>query len=49
MVCTILCQRYFVPNLIFIGVVLERSLEENCYTESFYKTREVINEGFTSY
>ena len=28
-VCTIPCQTLFVPNLIFIGVVLERSLEEN--------------------
>ena len=38
----------FVPNLIFIDIVLERSLEENSYPESFYKTGEVINEGFTS-
>ena len=28
-VCTIPCQRLFVPNLIFIGVILESSLEEN--------------------
>ena len=48
MVCTIPCQRLFVPNLIFIDVVLERSLKENGYPESFYKTGEVINEGFTS-
>ena len=47
-VCTIPCQRLFVPNLILIGVVLERSLEENSCSESFYKTGEVINEGFTS-
>ena len=46
--CTIPCQRLFVANLVFIGVVLERSLEENSYPESFYKIREVINEGFTS-
>ena len=48
MACTISCQRLFVPNLVFIGVVLERSLEESNYPESFYKTGEVINEGFTS-
>ena len=47
-VCTIPCQRLFVPNLILIDVVLERSLEENNCSESFYKTGEVINEGFTS-
>ena len=35
------CQRLSVPNLIFIGVVLESSSEENIYLE-------VINEGFTS-
>ena len=38
----------FVPNLIFIGVVLGRSLEENSCFVSFYKTGEVINEGFIS-
>ena len=38
----------FVPNLILTDVVLERSLEENSCSESFYKTGEVINEGFTS-
>ena len=47
-VCTIPCQRFVVPNLIFIGVVLERSLEENSCSESFYKIREMINEGLTS-
>ena len=47
MVCTIPCQRLLVPNLIFIGVVLERSLEESSYPESFYKTGEVINKRFT--
>ena len=47
-VCTIPCQKLFVPNLIFIGVVLEISLEENSYPESFYKTGEVITEGFSS-
>ena len=47
-VCTIPCQRLFVPNLILIGVVLERSLEEKSCSESFYKTEELINEGFTS-
>ena len=47
-VCTIPCQRLFVPNLIIIGVVLERSLKENSYPESFLKTGEVKNEGFTS-
>ena len=47
-VCTIPCQTLFDPNLIFIGVVLERSLEENSYPGSFYKTGEVINEAFTS-
>ena len=48
MVCTIPCQRLFVPNVISIGAVLERSLEENSYPESLYKTGEVINEGFNS-
>ena len=42
------CQRFFVPNLIFIDAVLGRSFEKNSCPESFYKTREVINEGFTS-
>ena len=46
MVCTIPCKRLFVPNLIFICAVLERNLKENSY--SFYKTGEVINEGFIS-
>ena len=36
-VCTIPRQRHFVPNLIFIGVVLERNLEENSCSESFTK------------
>ena len=44
MVCMIPCQRLFVPNLILIGIVLERSLEENSCSESLYKTRKVINE-----
>ena len=47
-VCTIPWQRLFVPNLIFFGVVLERSLEENSCSKSFYKTGEVINEGLSS-
>ena len=47
-VCTIPCQRLFVPNLMFIGVAIERSLKENSSFESFYKTEEVINEEFTS-
>ena len=47
-ICTIPCQRLFVPNLIFIVVVLERRLELNSYPESFYETEEVISEGFTS-
>ena len=47
-VCTIPCQTLFVPNLLLIGVVLERTLEENSSSEFFYKTGEVINEGFTS-
>ena len=47
-VCTILCQRLSVPNLISIGIVLERSLKESSCSESFYKTGEVINEVFTS-
>ena len=34
--------------LILTGVVLERSLEENSCSESFYKIGEVINERFTS-
>ena len=42
--CTIPCQRLFVPNSVFIGVVLERSLEENSCSKSFYKTGEVVNE-----
>ena len=48
MVCTVPCQKLFVPNLVFIGVVLERRLEENSYPGSFYKIGEVINEEFTS-
>ena len=47
-VCTIPCQTLFAPNLILIGVVLERGLEENSCSESFYKTEEVINEELTS-
>ena len=47
-VCTIPCQRLFIPNLIFIVVVLKRRLEENSYPEPFYERREVISEGFTS-
>ena len=41
------CYRLIVPSLILITVVLGRSLGENTCSESFYKTREVINEGFT--
>ena len=47
-VCTIPCQRLFVPNLILVGVVLERSLEENSCSESFNKTGEVIKDSFLS-
>ena len=47
-VSTIPCQRLFVSNLMFIGVVIERSLKKNSSFESFYKTEEVINEEFTS-
>ena len=36
-VCTIPCQRLFVPNLVFIVVVLERHLEKNSCSESFAK------------
>ena len=39
-------QRLFAPNLIFIGVVLGKSLEENSSSESFYKTGEVVDEVF---
>ena len=46
--CMIPCQRLFAPNIIFISVVLENSLEENSCSESFYKIGEVINKGFTS-
>ena len=46
--CTIPCQRFFVPNLVFIDAILGKSLQENSYSESFYKIGEVINEGFTS-
>ena len=45
--CMIPCKRLIVPNLILIGVALGRCLEENSCYESFYKTREVINEEFT--
>ena len=45
-VCTIHCQRLFVPNLIFIVVVLEKGLKENSSSKSFFKTGEVINKGF---
>ena len=37
-------QILFIPKLISIGVVLERRLEKNSRSISFYKTREVINE-----
>ena len=47
-ICTISCQRLFVPNLIFVGVIAEKRLEENNCSESFYKSGEVINERFTS-
>ena len=40
--CTIPCQRLFFAKIIFIGVVLGRVLEENRWSESFYKTEEVI-------
>ena len=33
---------------VLTGVVLERRLEENNYSESLYKTGDVINEGLTS-
>ena len=46
--CAVPYQRLFVPNEIFIGVVLGRSLKENDCCEFFYKSGEVINEGFTS-
>ena len=42
------CQRLFVPNLIFIGVVLGRGLEKNKCSESFFLTGEMINETITS-
>ena len=45
--CRIPCKRLIVLNLIFIGAVLARRLGENSCSESFYKTRGVINEGFT--
>ena len=41
MVYTIPYQRLFVPNLVFIGVVLERSFDKN----SCPKTGVMINEG----
>ena len=41
--CMSPCQRLIVPNLIFIGLVLRKDFWENNWSESFYKTREVIN------
>ena len=35
---TIPCQRLFVPNLVFLDVVLGKSFQENSCSESFYKT-----------
>ena len=43
--CMIPCQKLIVPNFIFIGVLLERDFWGNSCSESFYKTREAINEG----
>ena len=45
--CTIPSQKQFVLNLIFISVVLGSDLKENRCSEYFYKTKEMINEGFT--
>ena len=45
---TIPCQKLYVLNLSFIGVVLGRRLEENICSQSFYKSGQVINERFTS-
>ena len=45
---TILCQRLFFTNLVFIGVLLGRKLEGNTCSESFGKTGEVVNKGFAS-
>ena len=42
--CMIPFQRLIVLNLILTGIVVGRSLGKN---SSFYKSREVINEGFT--
>ena len=42
--CMIPCQRLIVHNLVFIDVVIGRSLGENSCSKSFYKIREVINE-----
>ena len=33
--CTIPCQRLFVPNFVFVGVIFGTSLEENSCCESF--------------
>ena len=41
-------QRHFVHNLLSISVVLGRRLEENSFSKSFYKTREVVKEGLPS-
>ena len=41
--CMIPCQRLIVSNLVFIGVVLGRDFGVNSCSESFYKTRELIN------
>ena len=40
-------KRVIVSSLILIGVVVGRRLREKDCCESFYKTGEVINEGFT--
>lgn len=38
----------FFSNLIILGEVLERKSQANSYSESFDKSGEVTNEGFTS-
>ena len=38
----------FFSNLIILGEVLERKSQANSYSESFDKSWEVANEGFTS-
>ena len=45
--CTIPSQKSFVPNLIVLSVVQERSLQENNYSESFDKTKKVVNVTLT--